>query len=112
MARTGKWDEHAHLSPAGDVFSYVSSTPYGTQLQGTSRGDWLKTDLWLMNADESSPERISYFNEPGHPEYQGGQVVAAADNSWSPNGTRLAIDVQNPSGGANQIWVADFAISP
>jgi Tol biopolymer transport system component len=108
----GEWDEHGHLSPDGLVYSYISSTPYGTVSNGGTRNLWLETDLWLMNADGSSPERITYFNEPGHPEYQGGQIVAASDHAWSPDGTQLALDVQIPSTGPNQIWLVTFSVGP
>jgi len=56
----GEWDEHAHLSPLNDAFSWVSSKPYGTRPLG-SHPEWLQTELWLMNVDGSGQQRITFF---------------------------------------------------
>jgi Tol biopolymer transport system component len=41
---SGEWDEHAHLSPAGDVFSWMSSVPHSTEA-GEDYRRWLRTEL-------------------------------------------------------------------
>ena len=73
----GEWEEHAHLSPLHDVFSFMSSKPYGTDIG--SYGQWLRTDLWLMNVDASNQQRITFFNET--------EQVVVGDNDWNPAAT-------------------------
>ena len=85
-----EWDEHAQLSPRNDIIAYMSSTPYGVE-HDSNYGKWLKTDMWVMDVDGTNHRRITYFNEPGHPEYQGDTICA--DNSWNPNGTKLAVNM-------------------
>jgi len=83
----GEWDEHAQLSPCGDVFSWASSAPYGTEPRG-SHGEWLRTDLWLMDLDGSNKRRITFFNEA--------EEAIVADNAWNPAATenpQLAVSV-------------------
>ncbi|MGA9347495.1 MAG: hypothetical protein WBW48_01660 [Anaerolineae bacterium] len=72
----GEWDEHAHLSPLNDAFSWISSTPYGTESTG-SYGQWLQTEIWLMNMDGSDQRRITFFNDT--------EDVIVADNDWNPS---------------------------
>jgi hypothetical protein len=45
-----------------------------------------------MDADGSHEQRLTYFNDPDHEEYPGGQVIVA-DSSWSPDGRRLGATV-------------------
>ena len=79
-----EWDEHAHLSPLNDVFAWVSSEPYG--IEYSCQFDyWLKTEIWLMDVDGSNPQRMTHFNEPGHPHYLGRTIVG--DQSWNPAAT-------------------------
>jgi len=80
-----EWDEHAHFSPDGKTIVWMSSKDQPYTLQAAH----LKTDYWLMNADASNKRRLTYFNAPGHPEYIK-DGAAAADNSWSADGTRIA----------------------
>jgi Tol biopolymer transport system component len=80
-----EWDEHAHFSPDGRTIVWMSSKDQPTKLSASK----LKTDFWLMDADGSNKRRLTWFNQPGHPHYiEGG--AAAADNAWSPDGTRIA----------------------
>jgi len=72
----GEWDEHAHLSPLHDAFSWISSTPYGTEPAG-HYGQWLQTEIWLMNVDGSGQRRITFFNDT--------EDVIVADNDWNPS---------------------------
>jgi hypothetical protein len=76
-----EWDEHAHLSPQGDVMSWVSSRGY--QVQNYQPWEsWLTTEVWMMNPDGSGQTRETYFNEPGHPESLPGRNIPA-DHSWN-----------------------------
>jgi Tol biopolymer transport system component len=79
-----EWDEHAHYSPNGKVIIWMSSTDSGRRVSLLS----YKTDYWIMNADGSNKVRLTYFNQPGHPDYIKGGVIAA-DFDWSPDGTKI-----------------------
>jgi len=48
------------------------------------------TDFWLMTPSASNQYQITFFNDSTAPEYIPTYTgVAAADNSWSPDGTSL-----------------------
>lgn len=99
-----QWDEHAHYSPDGTKIVWASSHGYGYD-----PADWttsLKTDLWIMNADGSHKERLTYFNEPGHHEYCGPAI--AADSSWSPDGNRLVVSVSTGSRKTTKIFMIEL----
>jgi Tol biopolymer transport system component len=107
-----EWDEHAHLSPLGGVIAWMSSNGYGIDPDPDAPvTDWLRCELWLMNADGSDKRRVTYFNEPGHPEFAGGRAVVS-DLAWSPDGTRVVMRVQFPeSGERDQIWIVEFSVA-
>jgi hypothetical protein len=48
----------------------------------------VRSDYWMMKADGTSKERLTYFNDPSAPEYLGPWVVAA-DSAWSPDGKQV-----------------------
>jgi Tol biopolymer transport system component len=108
-----EWDEHAHLSPRGGVIAWMSSNGYGISNDPNAPVvDWLRCELWLMNPDGSGKRRVTYFNEPGHPEFTGGRACVS-DMAWSPDGTRLAMRVQFPeSSRRDQLWIIEFSVSP
>lgn len=79
------WDEHAHLSPAGDVFSFMSSQQFPSPSSDVAT---LKTDLWLMNVDGSgqvmkADHNVAYDCEP---DYDPCDAIVG-DNAWNPNAT-------------------------
>ena len=90
-----EWDEHAHYSPDGKKIVWVSS--HGYPYDPERWAETLRTDLWMMNADGTDKRRITYFNEPGHPEYAGEQVIMS-DNSWSPDGKKIAALIKKSGG--------------
>jgi len=99
----GEWDEHAHLSPLNDVFSWMSSSPYGTESSG-SHGQWLQTELWLMDTDGSNRRRITFFNEA--------EQVVVADNDWNPAATgnqQLAVTMFMRDRNEVHIKIIEFA---
>ena len=101
----GEWDEHAHLSPLNDVFSWASSAPYGTQPSG-SHGQWLRTDLWLMDIDGSNQRRVTFFNEA--------EQVIVADNDWNPAATdnpQLALSVFMRDRNETHVKIIEFAVA-
>lgn len=75
-----EWDEHAHYSPDGQTIVWMSSAGYNVNP--------LRADFWLMNADGSHKQQLTFFNESGHPHYRG--VTVAADSTWGPDGTIIA----------------------
>jgi Tol biopolymer transport system component len=88
------WDEHAHYSPDGNKIAWMSSMGFDIRWETPSDKNWQKhivTELWLMNADGSNQQRLTYFNEPGYPEYLDGKRTIVSDSSWSPDGTSIAV---------------------
>jgi Tol biopolymer transport system component len=80
-----EWDEHAHFSPDGRSIVWMTNRDQTRYI----RTGQPHTDYWLMDADGSNKRRLTYFNDPKHPEYiEGG--VTCADSAWSPDGRRLA----------------------
>ena len=73
------YNEHANYSPDGRYIAWMSNVGIA------SRG----TDYWIMNSDGSNKRRATFFNEKGHPEYQG-KATTVADLSWRPDGTAFA----------------------
>lgn len=90
------WDEHAHLSPFNDVYVWASSQPYGVPENNMPDINAnLKLDLWLMGTDGSNQHRLTFFNDPGHPDYRGYRAIVS-DNDWNPDGSQIIIYVQFP----------------
>ena len=89
---SGDWDEHAHYSPDGRRIAWMSSRGMDIKWGDVSGHKWqkyLKTDLWIMNADGSEAQRLTHFNERGHPEYMGGRRCIVSDSAWGPEGRRI-----------------------
>lgn len=105
----GVWDEHAHLAPDGKKIVWVSSQGYDFTPRA-NYGATLKTDFWLMNADGSDKQQITFFNTPGSPEYTGNRVIVA-DNSWNARGDKLVASLLSigPGGRVSKIVVLNFA---
>jgi len=85
-----QWNEHAQYSPDGSKIIWMTST--GIE-QDLSQKGVVKTDYWMMNADGSNKHRLTYFNEPGAPEYRASQNIAS-DLSWCPDGKGIVAYVQ------------------
>lgn len=84
------WDEHGQISPNGEKVVWISSQDH----DWPSSGHWglmLKTDLWIMDIDGSNKQRLTYFNEPGYPEYNPQERIIAADSSWNADGTMIVV---------------------
>jgi Tol biopolymer transport system component len=80
-----EWDEHAHYSPSGNKIVWVSSKGMKLPAQPPD----LQVDYWIMNADGSNKQRLTYFNGPDYAEYIPGGV-AVGDFAWDDQGTRFA----------------------
>lgn len=88
------WDEHAHWSPNGELICWMSSTEIVIDWP-PSMGyydwiDYLATELWVMNADGSGVERITFFNDPDH-EHNRAERTAVSDSAWGPDGNSLIV---------------------
>lgn len=79
----GAWDEHAQVSPDGRRIVWMSSQDV-PQKEGTSNPLAIRTDWWIMNADGTAKRRLTYFNEPGAPEFRRSWNIAS-DVAWSPD---------------------------
>ncbi|MCD6384657.1 PD40 domain-containing protein [Candidatus Sumerlaeota bacterium] len=102
----GVWDEHTHYSPDGKRICWVSSKGY--KYNPEKWASTLKTELWIMNSDGSGKKRLTYFNEPGYPEYTG-KTTIVSDNSWSPDGKKIIATIVFPELGrsSSQIVIID-----
>jgi len=87
-----QWNEHAQYSPDGSRIVWMSSAGIDQDLTQATKG-LVKTDYWIMNADGSNKRRLTYFNEPGAPEYRPSKNIAS-DLSWSPDGKSIVADLQ------------------
>jgi len=86
------WDEHAQYSPDGKKIAWISSTGFDIDFKSIEGHEWMKyltTELWIMDADGSNKQRLTYFNEPGYAEYMDGKRCIVSDISWSPDGKRI-----------------------
>jgi Tol biopolymer transport system component len=77
------------MSPDGKKISYGSNEGYEKRIAPQNPLGTRWADYWIMDADGSNPKRLTWFNEPGHPDYLVGQIQAAVV-SWSPNGQKLS----------------------
>lgn len=86
------WDEHAQYSPDGKRIAWMSSAGFDIDFKSIEGHEWKKylvTELWIMDADGLNKQRLTYFNEPGYPEYMDGSRCVVSDISWSPDGERI-----------------------
>jgi len=88
----GQWNEHGQYSPDGSRIIWMTSTGIDQDLSNAKKGV-VKTDYWIMNADGSNKMRLTYFNEPGAPEYRSSENIAS-DLSWSPDGKAIVAYLQ------------------
>ncbi|MGD8833731.1 MAG: hypothetical protein PVJ84_01065 [Desulfobacteraceae bacterium] len=102
----GVWDEHAHYSPDGKKIVWISSQ--GFDFKPTKNwGETLTTEFWIMDADGTKKRRLTYFNQPGYPEYTGERTICA-DSAWNHDGTQL-IGSQRV-GERNRIVLIDMSV--
>ncbi|MBI5709500.1 MAG: PD40 domain-containing protein [Candidatus Eisenbacteria bacterium] len=80
-----EWDEHGHVSPDGKWIVWASTRGYAFD-PVTLAG--YRMDLWVMRADGSGQQRLTYYNEPGHAEYTG-QPMVCGDLAWSPDASKI-----------------------
>jgi Tol biopolymer transport system component len=78
------YNEHGTYSPGG---KYIV---WGTNMGNKNKG----MDYWVMNADGSNRQRLTYFNSKGSAEYEKTRLLAV-DMSWSANGKFIVAYVQD-----------------
>lgn len=76
---SANYNEHAIFSPDGRHIIWMSNADNPN----------LGTDYWIMNADGSGKQRLTFFNQPGRAEYNKGVMTLAADFSWGPDGRTI-----------------------
>ena len=98
------WDEHAHPTHDGEKLLYISSA--SLDFDTLNPDATLKTDYWIMDMDGKNKERVTFFNDPTHPDYliHGGQRVICADASFSSTGDSILINTKVPDDTVNQIY--------
>jgi len=89
-----QYEEQSVFSPDGKRIVYMSSAGQTPPFE-PYRDFWntFRTDLWIMNANGSDPRRLTWFSEPGEPEYLPGAVNRAIPGSWTAEGRYLYFDV-------------------
>lgn len=83
-----EWDEHGRPNPAGTRYLWATS-----QLLDTAGGK-LPLELWRMNLDGSAKQRVTYCNDPRHPQWLGTNTPGywtLAPSAWSPNGNEALV---------------------
>ncbi|MGD8458250.1 MAG: hypothetical protein PVF83_17880, partial [Anaerolineales bacterium] len=88
------WDEHAHWSPDGEHIAWMSSTGLDVHWPDDMGPlEWryyLATELWIMDTDGTNKQRLTFFNQPGHPHNKSART-AVSDSVWSPDGNSLLV---------------------
>ena len=99
-AEPGSWEEHAKFID-NQTLMYVSSRGYPSPVQECEIASaefmkWLKTDVYVqdLSAPETAPERITFFNEPGHEMDCDCSNALASDFSWNERKQSAVIFVQ------------------
>jgi Tol biopolymer transport system component len=87
-----RWDEHAHYSPDGKKIIWIAS------VNRFSPKKWRKTmqaEYFVMNADGTNKQQLTYFNTPGHPHYSifNGKRVICADSAWNAEGDKIMASI-------------------
>jgi tricorn protease-like protein len=82
LTRSG-YNEHPRFTPDGLRIVWMSTTE--ARLSGT---DW-----WVMSADGSSKRRITYFEQPGHPQSSGSSLWPGTV-AWDPTGKWFYGDIE------------------
>lgn len=97
----GSWEEHAKFLDDEHVL-FVSSRGYPSPIESCDMGTasfmkWLKTDLYVarMNGPRAGqPERLTFWNEPGHPGSCDCGNALASDFSWNEAASAAVLFVQ------------------
>jgi Tol biopolymer transport system component len=89
----GGWDRHAVYSPDGRKILWSSSRTFNVPFMGPGGTAWaryLRSELWIMDADGNNPRQLTFFNSLGAPEFDGRRAFVG-DLSWGPDSSRFAM---------------------
>ena len=85
----GSWEEHAKFLDDRSLL-FVSSRGYPSPVEtcdmaSASFMKWLKTDLYVkdLSRPQAAAERLTFWNEPGHPMHCDCGNALASDFSWN-----------------------------
>ena len=99
------WEEGACVAPSGNIV-YMTNRDSSYQIDFSR--DWagqpVERDYWSMNADGSNKRRLTYFNDPSAPEYQGWRSVTIICG-FSPDGRNMVATVGRDVGDETRAWV-------
>lgn len=90
---SGGWDRYAVFSPDGKKIVWSSSRTFNIPFLGPGGTAWtkyLRSELWIMDADGGNPRQLTYFNQAGAPESNGRRAFVG-DLAWGPDSSRLAL---------------------
>lgn len=105
-----EWDEHAHYSPDGKIIVFMSTRDLQVSFESVYGLNWLRdlrTELWAIPDDGGKPQRLTFFNQQGHPDNLwltsvSGDFTRAfvSYNDWAPDGRSLifTLTVENKDG--------------
>ncbi|MFL5754399.1 MAG: TolB family protein [Bacteroidia bacterium] len=79
----GDYNEHGCFTPDGKRIVWMTNK--GNKNKGT---DW-----WIMDVNGKNKKRLSFFNDPGNPQYKG-RAVWTGLGSFSPEGNRFIGGIQ------------------
>lgn len=86
------YNEHGCYSPDGKKIVWMSNVAAAGRNEAGKKSK-NGTDWWIMNADGTGKQRLTYMNEPGNKQYAGKSVWAGLI-SFSPDGKRFVGGVQ------------------
>ncbi len=96
----GSWEEHAKFIDETTLM-YVSSRGYPSPIEECKIASanfmkWLKTDVYLqdLSTPDAEPERLTFFNEPGHAMDCDCSNALASDFSWNDKNRSAVLFVQ------------------
>jgi Tol biopolymer transport system component len=93
--------EMAVYSPSGRKISFMSGPFIGVLRFG------YRADLYLMDKDGSNRVRLTYFNEPEHPDYVGAACQIDKE-AWSPDGSRIISAYYNHKTNKSRLFMITF----
>ena len=99
------WEEGCKMSPDREKIFFGSNEGYEHRIDPKNPLGTRWADYWIMDADGSNKHRLTWFNEPGHPDYIPGQTHAAVV-SWCPDGRRLS--ACTGTGGTLQVSIIEL----
>ncbi len=94
-----QYEEQAVFSPDGQRITFMSTKDQSPAYDPS--GDFwgtFRTDVWLMRADGSGAERLTYFSDAAHTEYLPAAVNRAIPVSWAPDGKAIYVNVDQNQG--------------